>query len=359
MTKEMKIDADRLAAEVTWLSRIPTNGSPSSAVIEITTMLGAIVLRRSDLEQYREVLLPAEGTGQATLLVDAGKLTAGLKALSGIVTIAFSDDTLALSASTKTVRIKAAALEFPKWPKFEPATEKSIISGQDLAAALSSAGTDPTMPQLMVASFDRGRIVTTDRFRLTAITYGESDLVGQVPAVALKAFAKPGVMARIRAGRCYGESADWLQISDEVRTLTIAMVDSQFPQWERLVPEKPPLRIGVRRNDLLKAVRGESVKITMSLEGEFLTVVSLDDGVEVEQTVEITHLLRNDTTEPLEVVLRSKFVTDCLKSIDSGLVIIEGDTSGPVVFKDLTEKALYLIMPTRIPEAEPAAVGAG
>jgi DNA polymerase III sliding clamp (beta) subunit (PCNA family) len=346
MTRELKVDAEKLAAEVAWLNRMPTS-TPETAVIQVTALLSALLLRKTCFDQYREVVMPVEGAAQATALVDAGKLVTALKTVSGRVTITVGDDELAIKDSDRTVRLKAAdtAVEFPQWPQFE-GRGKEVVSSREMEQALTSVGTDDSLPQLTIVAFDNGKMVTTDRFRLSAITYDTSGFTGKVPSSVLYAFTKANTAVFVEAGSCTGENAEWVELRSGTRTVTAPMSDAEFPKWRKLIPETPPLRVVMPRADLLKAVTGE--EITLVIDGEVMTVTSESDGMATEQKIGLYQTIRNTLDGPFTVTLRSKYVKDCLKGIGSGLVLIEASESvKPVMFQDVGESDLHLIMPVR------------
>lgn len=349
MTKELKVDADKLTVEVAWLNRMPSV-LPETAVIQVTALLSAVLLRKTCFDQYREVVMPVEGAAQATIVVDASKLLAALKTVSGKVTITVGDDDLAIKSSDRTVRLKVAdkAVEFPQWPQFE-GQGKAVVSSREMAQVLTSVGTDETMPQLMVVAFDNGTMISTDRFRLSAVTYDPTGFTGRVASSVLHAFTKTDSVVFIEAGSASGVNwggDEWVELRSGMRTVTAPMPDTEFPKWKQLIPEDPPLRVAVQRGELLDAVTGE--EITLVIDGEVMTVTSEDDGIETEQRIKLYQTVRNDLDGPFTVTLRSKYVTECLRGIGSGLVLIEASESvKPVVFQDVSESDVHLIMPVR------------
>lgn len=346
MNNELKVDADTLATEVAWLNKMPVIG-PETAVIQVTALVSALLLRKTCFDQYREVVMPAEGGAQSSLLVDAGKLITALKTMSGKVTITVDDDGLAIKNADRVVRLKVAstAVEFPEWPQFE-GQGKEVVSSREMARALTSVGTDDTVPNLMVVAFDNGTMVTTDRFRLSAITYGTSGFTGKVASSVLHAFTKTAGAVFVEAGSCTGQKGGWVQLRSGAHTVTAPMPDIEFPKWKRLIPDGAPLWVALSREALSGAITGEEV--TLVIDGDTLTVTSEDDGVETEQKIGLYQIVRNDLDGPLTVTMRSKYVHDCLRGIASGLVSIQASAPDkPVVFHDVSENDLHLVMPVR------------
>lgn len=348
MSKELKINDDALSAEVGWLTKMPSGPAPACAVIQVTSFLSALMLRRTDLNQYRESVLPAEGVGQASVCVDALKLAEGLRAVSGPLVITVGDDTLTIKSSKLTVRIKGADVEFPKWPQFVSSADQNVVGARQIARVLTSVGTDETLPGLMAVAFDDGVMVSTDRLRLSKITYDGEGFTGLVPAAGLRAFARADGIVYVEPGSWpeQGGAKQWVELSSAGRTLTMPMADAEFPRWQRLIPLDAPIRVAVRRDDLLNAAGGDQVQLTVS--GETMTVVSHSDGVEIEREIDLVQTLRNTNDGPFTVTMRSRFVNEALRGVSSGLVLLELTAPDkPVVIQDISEEALHLVMPIR------------
>ena len=330
--------------------------TPETAVIQVTSLLGALMLRRTCFDQYQQSVLLAQGAAQDTILVDAKRLAHALKGMSGWATITINDEQLVISATGRTVRIRTADLVFPKWPPFESTGPKAVLGASELAWALTSVGTDDTLPQLTAVSFDDGAMVTTDRFRLTRIKYAESGFTAPVPSAALRAFAKNEGIVYVEPGKCSEEvdgwgSNPWVELTAGVRTVITVTGEGQFPQWKRLIPVDAPVRLMLHRGDLLKAVDGDEITITLMPTGKnktTMTVRSVSDGMETEQEVKLIQTNRYEPEEPFTVTLRSKYVKDCMRGVGSGMVLFDASAPDkPVVFQDVAEKQLHIIMPVR------------
>ncbi len=344
MTKQLKIDAEELANEIAWLNKMPTVGS-ESAVIQVTLLVGALMLRRVSEQQYREVVMPADGGDQGATLVSTTKLLDALKSADGNVALVINGGNLTIESDDRKATIKSAAevVDFPKWPQFD-GKGKEILSPRGISQVLTSVGTDENLPALMTVAFDNGAMVSTDRHRLTCVTYNESGFTGQVSSSALQAFAKADSVVFVEAGTSEGK--DWIQLRMDRRSVTIPMADVSFPDWKRLMPEDQPLQVAIPRSDLLKAITGDSV--TLTVEGDSITVVGESDGTLIEQKIKLFQTIKNELDDPISVTISSKYVRDSLRVIGSGLVLFCVTAENkPVVFQDLTEKEIHLLMPIK------------
>lgn len=345
MSKGLKINAEELTEEVTWLNKMPTV-EPESAVIQINLVVGALLLRRMSADQYRESVIPASGGDQSTVLVSTAKLLAALKPMTGDAILTIDDGGLSIeSDDERKVTLKAAdgVVDFPQWPQFS-GLGKEVLTSREIASVLTSVATDDALPALATVAFDNGTMVSTDRHRLTRIVYDEKGFTGHIPSAALQAFAKADSAVFVEAGASGGK--DWVQLRMDQRSVTIPMADVSFPNWRKLIPEDQPLQVAIVRRDLIKAITGDSV--TLTVDGDSIRVVGESDGVRTEQKVKLFKTVKNELDGPISVTISSKYVRDCLRALDSGLVLfcITGSDK-PVVFQDVSDKDIHLVMPIK------------
>lgn len=343
MGKELKVNAEEFAEEIAWLNKMPTTG-PETAVIEITGLLSALMLRRVSGDQYRESVISAVGVDQARILVGTSKLLTALKPMFGPVIITMDEQTLSIESDERKVELRSAdgVVEFPQWPQFT-GQGKEMVTSREMAQVLTSVSTDDALPALTTVAFDNGVMVSTDRRRLSAISYDESGFTGRVPSAALRAFARNDTAVFVEAGRV-APTSEWVQLRSGRRSITTPMADVEFPQWKQLIPEDPTLQVVVARQALLKAIAGEEV--TLVVDKDAVTVISESDGVRTEQKVKLFQTVRSDG--PFSVTLLSKYAIEALRGLNSGLTLFKAtEPDKPVVFQDISEMDVHLIMPIK------------
>ena len=344
MTKELKVNAEKFTDEVNWLNKMPTV-EPESAVIQITLLLSALMLRRVSGDQYRESVMSGDGADQGTALVSTAKLLDVLKSTTGYVTLVIDEGSLSIESDERKSTIKSAdgVVDFPQWPQFKGGG-KEVLTSQEIAQVLTSVGNDEALPALATVAFENGTMVSTDRHRLTRVNYDESGFTGQVNSTALRAFAKADSAVFVEAGTSGG--SDWVQLRLERRSVTTPMSDVSFPNWKKLIPEDQPLQVAIPRSDLLKAVTGDTV--TLTIDGDSITIVSEGNDTRTEQKIKLFQTVKNKLDGPVSVTISSKYVRDSLRALHSGLVLFCVTTeSQPVVFRDLSEKEVHLVMPIK------------
>jgi DNA polymerase-3 subunit beta len=345
VSKQLRIAADELAKEVSWLNKMPTV-EPESAIIQITAVVGAVIVRRVSDDQYRQSMVGAVGGDQVSITVAASKLLDALKSLEGSITITINDEDLTLESSERKVTIRSAsnAVDFPEWPQFA-GQGFGVLMPDNLTQVLTSVGNDDNLPALKTVAFDNGTMVSTDRHRLSRVTYDQSGFTGQVNSASLRAFTKASTAVFVEAGTV--KDRPWVQLRSNGRSCTSPMADVSFPNWRKLIPEDQPLRVVFDRERLLKAVTGTETSLTIN--GDSITVVGEngDSDIRTEQKVDLYQTVQNEFDEPVSVSISSKFLVDSLRGLGSKMAVL-GITSptSPVVISDLTD-ALHLVMPIK------------
>lgn len=346
MSKSLRVTADQLVREISWLNKMPTV-EPTSAVIQITAVIGAVIVRRVSDDQYRESMVPAVGGDQVSITVAASKLLDALKSLEGTLVITINDEDLTLESPERKVTIRSAssAVDFPQWPQFV-GKGFGVLMPDNLTQVLTSVGNDDNLPVLKNVAFDNGTMVSTDRHRLTRVVYDDSGFTGQVNSATLKAFAKADTAVFVEAGTVNNQP--WVQLRSTGRSCTSPMADADFPNWRKLIPEDQPLRVAFDRERLLKAISGTTTTLTVGSNGSIVVVGENEDtDVQTEQRVDLYQTIQNEFSEPVSVSVSTKFLADSLRGLGSKMAIL-GITSptSPVVISDLTD-ALHLVMPVK------------
>lgn len=343
MNKELMIDAEELTREINWLNKMPAV-EPESAVIQITALVGAMIARRVSDGQYRESTVQAVGGDQASVTVAVSKLLDALKALTGTLVLIINDDDLSLESSERKVTLRSAknSVEFPAWPQFV-GNEFEVLLPDSLTQVLTSVGNDENIPALMNVAFDSGTMVSTDRHRLTRVVYDKRGFTGHVPATALRAFAKADSAVFVAVGVVNEQT--WVQLRSNGRYCTSPMPDVSFPNWRKLIPESELVKVVFDRNELLRAIAGDSVSLTV--DGDSIIIVSESEDMRTEQRVALNKTISNKSDGPVTVTMSSKYVKDSLRGLGTNLTMLGITTStSPVMFSDFTN-TLHLIMPVK------------
>ena len=357
MTRSIKVNSALLAAELAWLTktRDATRGvTPALQSVQISTVVGALRLRRTDYALFRESVLTAAGGGQASVLVNPVKLRELLKGAFGFALVDVTDTSLSITVDGRVIKLPASAPaeDYPQWPVFVPGdTGAAIVTAGQLARALTSAGDDDTLPFLTGVRFEDGFMVSTNRFRLSRVAYTVhgKPMAALVPGEALRAFTRSDELVVID----HSEDGASVHVSSGHRSIIAKVLDCEFPKWRQLIPSEDtlPLAAVIRRRQLLDAIGGgDDVTLTVNRDSMLVCSTGRRDGDgEVEQRIDVLSLLRGDGL-PFTVRIASKNLEACLKGMASGAVQFMASTpTRPVVLQGVGDDNLHLIMPIRTP----------
>lgn len=369
MSDTMKVDAAVLAEEVAWLAKAKASSLGVLQTVHLATSTDGLCLRRTDYELFRETVLPTEGGVDAEVLLNPVKLSSLLKGAAGYATLEITDiaspngvssSGVAIEVGGRRITLRSAGDvdDFPDWPRFEATGEPAVLGAGQLARALTSVGVDDTLPMLTGVRFEDGVMASTDRFRLTAITYADHGFTALVPSGALRPFAGGTDVVTVEHGAVVDPVAGVVghggavQVSSGGRSIIARLLDAEFPKWRQLIPTNAAVTAILSRTELLAAL-GDREQVTLQLRADdTMTVTSSDrDGdVSVQQEIVATVLDGGDYL-PFKIVLNTANLTGCVKGITGGVVKWAATTSSrPLVLTGVTDDERHLVMPIRIAE---------
>lgn len=336
------------------MAKLPSGSgiNPAVSAVQISSVLGALQLRRTDFEQFRESVISANGLGQDTILVDANNLAVQLRKAAKHAIVDIDDEWLSVELADRTVRLRGAGVEFPAWPEFTPNAEPAaIVTASQVSRVLASVGTDESIPALTAVAFEDGAMIATDRFRLARIAYAKSGFEAMVPGPVLRAFTDSMSLISVEPGTA-GPLGKAVRVSSGGRSIITPMPDVQFPQWRKLVPDQVPISVLVRRDDLVAAAsRADVITLTVKDNNTLLARGTSNDGdVEVTQAIAATVLDNDVDLLPFEASFNAKYMAACLRACGAGAVKFGAtEPTKPVVFEDVGKNDLHLLMPIRMP----------
>ena len=136
-------------------------------------------------------------------------------------------------------------------------------------------------------------------------------------------------------------------------TLTSKLIDGQFPDYARVIPQGNDKEMRVATAEFMSAVdrvstiaseRGRAVKLNLSDEQLVLSVNNPEGGSATEQ-VAIDY-----GTEPLEIGFNARYLLDIASQLESDHALFKlADPGSPTMVRDTEdESALYVLMPMRV-----------
>jgi DNA polymerase-3 subunit beta len=321
----------------------------------------------ADVEEGGRVVVPARIFNDVVRSLPGGELSLAHDRSEGV---------LKLSARDNEYRIRAyAAEDFPQLPKFDEAAAFKM-SGEALVETVEkvsrSYSRDETRPVLtgILISFEESRVkmVTTDSYRLSiketelATTFGGAR-EAIIPARAMQ-----------EVGRIYSSSDEEqveVILSENQALFRIGdvlfgtrLIEGNFPEYKRLLPNTFEREISVRREDLIGTLRRVNLFAQRQTPPVPVSMTFSEGAVEVTvrngEVGEARERLPATSEDYFHISFNPSYLLDGVSAVDSEKVLfklneslkpglIMPDTSPDDGSAGEDPDFLYLIMPMRDP----------
>lgn len=359
-----------LEKSVTTLSRIISQKAqlPILSNILLEATKGEIALSATNLNESIRIALPAKVEEEGTLSVPGRTFSEFVHLLpQKPITLTTKNQTVAVVCENVKADFNGiAAQEFPKLPLFETATfslANNVIA--ELVSLVSfAASKDEGRPILTGALLKIAEgsvmLVATDGFRLSlAKSPFKSDGKEQqilVPAKTLEEI--------VRITKDFAQKTDdavLVSLLGEQNQLVFRigpidfstrLLEGQYPDWQRVIPNDLNTRVVSSREDFLNAVRLASV-----FSRDSLSVIKIDvtaDGLVLASDAkeignDIIKLAAEVEGEGGAIAFNPRFLLEFLQTIPSESIQFEmSGPLAPAVFrKDDKDTFLHVIMPVR------------
>lgn len=304
--------------------------------------------------------LPAKDISEFISYLPSGKIDFNLNA-QNLLTIT--------STKASSTFATLSPTDFPLIPSIDSSTvfELDLPSLLDSVATVAFASaTDDSRPILtsVLCKFtpDFLTLVATDGFRLslktikfqTPITFpdGQDSLILLIPAKSLAEVLK---IAKVAPKIKIGLTPDRHQVVFVLEDLEIIsrLIDGEYPNFERIIPESSPTKIYVNKEELSQAIRLASVfarqsanVVRFSLKKDSLELSANAPQIGQNQ-VSVDARIEG---EPLEIAFNYKFISDFLTIVKGNEIVIElNQPLTPGAFRDpQNPDLLHIIMPVRL-----------
>jgi DNA polymerase III subunit beta len=331
---------------------------------------GKIAVRATDLELTLEQAFPAEVSEGGSVTVPAKLFSSFLGNLAP-GTLDFTGTPTRASVKYERSNYDFHALpadEYPPLPAVTRGTQFAIggrrfrdgIEAVIFAASGEEARGAVLMGTLLEVDGSSLTMVATDGYRLakfvTTLDEGSSGSERYiVPSRALAEVARNlGSNERISVS-ALGAQSNQLQMTAGDVSITVRLVDGQYPNYQQVIPAKfdrsivvsTPLLIGgLRRAELVAGDRASMVKLAIANQTLIVTASSDVSGTAYEE------LEVEQSGEDLTIAFNARYLVDILNHIKSERTVIEflGPLS-PAAIRPLepleSGQQLYVLMPLR------------
>jgi DNA polymerase-3 subunit beta len=331
---------------------------------------GKIAVRATDLELTLEHAFPAQISERGSVTVPAklfasylGNLAAGTLELTGTPT----------RASVKFERSNydfhaLPAEEYPPLPAAARGAQFGIaakrfrdaIDATIFVASSEEARGAVLMGTLLEVDGDSITMVATDGYRLAKFTTTlDSGVAGNekfiVPSRALAEVARNLGAGDQIAVNALGAQSNQLQMTSGDISITVRLVDGQYPNYQQVIPSKfdrsitvstPALVGSLRRAELVAGDRASMVKLAIANQTLIVTASSDVSGNAYEE-LEI-----EQTGEDLTIAFNARYLVEILNHVKSDKAVIEflGPLSPAAIRPSEpleSGQQLYVLMPLR------------
>lgn len=370
---KVRIERDVLAEAVAWAARsLPTRPSqPVLAGLVLTAQQGSLILSAYDHEVSARATIEAVVETEGTVVV-SGRL------LSDITrNLPAAPVTLALNGTRVDVTCGRSSFTVPTMPIGDypvlPTMPKSsgTIPSSVFAAAVAqvqvAAGRDESLPAFTGIKLEvKGDTITmaaTDRYRLavrellwTPATKS-TDVTALVPARTLSDVAK-GLTSSDSVTIALAENNEGLLgFESEGRHTTTRLLDGDFPNFRKLLPQEPTSIIYVDTEELLGAVNRVALvaeknqPVRLNVSG---SEIELSAGGDEAHANELLDAMLDG--EPIEISFNPQFLAEGLNALRAPVTRISCTTPAkPAIFTGVAERGApanteyqYLLMPVRL-----------
>jgi DNA polymerase-3 subunit beta len=316
-------------------------------------------------------------------VAEPGSVTLPARLLSDFVTsLGGGDVQMALKAGTKTMNLRCGrfeaningmdAADFPAVPSVDEGA-RCRIAAKTLRTAISqvafAAATDETRPVLsgvlLTVEGDELTLAAADGFRLAVRTAPLLEGLGErlsviVPARALIELSRilPDVDDPVEIGATPNQNQVMFQYPGLL--LVSRLIEGQFPDYQRIIPQKYQTRIVLPVSDFLQATKTASVfsrdnsnivRISATPSGDELSPGRVDvlaSSAEMgDNAGQLDGSVEGDETQ---IAFNVRYLRDALEAVNSGEVALEitGPTS-PGLLKPVAGSGhIHVIMPMHV-----------
>jgi len=272
----MKFSCEKnsLAHEISIAQEIVASKNALSIMsnVFLDASAGALTIKATDVKVSFETRIPVDVTEEGSSTVFCDKLSGVLSSLpEGEMEIEYDDQKVIIKPSFKKVRFQIKTISSEKFPELPAAPEEAwfSMSGRELKEMISgtvfAVSEDETRYFMNGVYMERQEnslvMVATDGRRLA---YAKKEIASGTPE--FKGAIIPAKLLSIIVRRAPDEGLIGLAVTDKnlfVRFgnyhLSTVLIEGQFPNYQKVIPESQKNAVVVKRSDLFEALKRVSI----------------------------------------------------------------------------------------------------
>lgn len=324
---------------------------------------GSLSLKATDIKVSFETLIPVDTYQPGSITVFCDKLSGILASIpEGDIEVEQDDSKIIIKPTFKKVRFQLKTISSEKFPELPEAPEGSFfsVSSKDLkemiAQVIFAVSDDETryfMNGVYIEKSETGLVmVSTDGRRLAFV---KKDFDAVIPD--FKGVIVPPKVLTLLAKRAPDEGLVEIAITEKniflrfgSYRISSVLIEGQFPNYQKVIPEKQRMKISVGRLELLDALKRVSIFVEQKSRRTFFT---LSNGILVLASEEselgtAREEIPCDYEGPdTTMALNYKYVEDPLKVMSTAQINLEFTEPNRAITISPNEEAgfFHIVMP--------------
>ena len=361
-------DRDALLKEISVAAEIISSRNTLSILsnVYLEARDGAVVLRATDLKVGFETRFPVEVITPGRTTVFCDKLLGILRTVpEGDVEFEQNENgTLIIRPRTRKVDFRLKSIDAEKYPEVHTADDDAFFEvaqadimemiGQTIFAVSDDETRYFMNGVYMEQSEGELVMVATDGRRLSFIKKVPGKPVPEFPGVIVP----PKVLNLLRK-LASGQGNFLLAITDknffvkfDNRRISSALIEGQFPNYRRVVPEKQEHQLSVRKDDLMEALK----RVSLLVEKSRRIYIGLSEN-QIELSAEesdigaATEQVSCDYTGPANrIALNYLYLSEPLRVIDADTVVLQytEPNKAITVLSEPRKEYFHIVMPMQL-----------
>ncbi len=318
-----------------------------------------INLHTTDLEVYMKETLPCKTEEEGKVVVNTRLLLDIARNLQGdLVRMEYLENQLQIEDERSKFSLRTMAVEdFPKMPEGKRAVVEELdleLMSTAVNQVAKAASKDDKRPVLQGVNIslteDSLNMVATDSYRLAVREVKGMSRSGEskemiIPARALQEIPKWASKGG-KIGIFEGEGQVRFETGNTV--MMVREIEGKFPNWSQLIPTQHTIKVKVKKNDIIGAIKrtslvGTAVKMetkgdTILMKSEMADVGSAEEELEAECE-----------GEEIKIVFNSEFLLDGISNVgEEEIWILMNEPEKPALIRGVDmDDYRYVIMPIR------------
>ena len=300
---------------------------------------GSLSLKATDIKVSFETVIPVDTITPGSITVFCDKLSGILASIpEGDLDVEQDDSRIIIKPTFKKVRFQLKTISSEKFPELPEAPEEAFfaVPAKDLkemiAQVVFAVSDDETryfMNGVFLEKTDGGLVMVSTDGRRLAFVKREFD--AEIPS--FKGVIVPPKILNLVMRRAPDEGLIELAITDKNIFLRFGsykvssvLIEGQFPNYQKVIPESQKTKVSVNRNELLDALKRVSIFVEQKSRRTFFTLspgVMILASEESELGTAREEIPCSYGGPDTTIALNYKYVEDPLKVISGERVQIE------------------------------------